>query len=366
MSKISEVANFIESIAPLALQESYDNAGLIVGDGNTKITSVLLTIDVTEDVVDEAIELGANLILAHHPIVFSGLKRFNGNNYVERVVIKAIQNNIAIYAAHTNIDSVLLNGVNSKISQKLGLINTRILSPLKGKLTKLVVFVPESDAEKVRQAIFDAGAGQIGNYSSCSFNAKGQGSFQANEGANPYVGEVNKLHFEDEVRIETIVPNHLAGRVISAMIKAHPYEEVAYDSYALNNTWENAGAGMVGELEQEIDALEFLKRVKVEFNCGSIRHTKVIKEKIKKVALCGGAGSFLLNNAIKSKADVFITGDFKYHQFFDAENKIVIADIGHFESEQFTKDLFYELLTGKFSTFAVHFTNVNTNPIKYL
>lgn len=366
MTKIADVTNYIESVAPLALQESYDNAGLIVGNGSTEVSSVILTIDVTEDVVDEAIESGANLIIAHHPIVFGGLKRFNGNNYVERVVIKAIQNNIAIYAAHTNIDSVLVNGVNSKISQKLGLHNTRILAPLKGKLTKLVVFVPEPNADKVRQAMFKAGAGHIGNYSSCSFNAKGQGSFMANEGATPYVGEINKIHHENEVRIETVVPNHLSGKVISAMINAHPYEEVAYDSYDLNNSWEKAGAGMIGELENETDLTEFLNNVKVIFDCGVIRHTREIKKKVKKIAICGGAGSFLLNDAIRVKADVFITGDFKYHQFFDAENKIVIADIGHFESEQFTKELFYELLTGKFSTFAIRFTNVNTNPIKYL
>ncbi len=364
--KIADVVSYLEEIAPLSLQESYDNAGLIVGNPNTEINSVLLSVDVTESVVEEALQLGANLIISHHPIVFSGLKRFNGNNYIERVVIKAIKNDIAIYAAHTNLDSLLQKGVNSKICEKLGLVNTKILSPSKGKLNKLVVFVPVNNAKQVRDAMFDAGAGNIGNYDSCSFNANGKGSFKATADANPYVGEKNKLHFEEEIRIETVVPKHLLGKVISAMIKVHPYEEVAYDVYSLNNVWNEVGAGMVGELVEPINELDFLRFVKERFNCEVIKYTQLLNRKVKKIAVCGGAGSFLLNDAIRSKADVFITGDFKYHQYLDAENRIVIADIGHYESEQFTKELFYELLMGKFSTFAIHLTNVNTNPIKYL
>ncbi len=364
--KIVEVVSYLEEIAPLSFQESYDNAGLIVGELETVISSVLLSIDVTESVVDEALQLGANLIIAHHPIVFNGLKRFNGNNYIERVVIKAIKNNIAIYAAHTNLDSLLHKGVNTKICEKLGLINTKILSPVKGQLNKLVVFVPIDNAEPVRNAMFEAGAGKIGNYDSVSFSVNGEGSFKANDKAKPYVGEINKKHCENEVRIETVVPTYLIDKVVSAMIKAHPYEEVAYDIFLLNNVWNEVGAGMIGELEEPINELDFLHIVKEKFSCEVVKYTQLLNGKIKRIAVCGGAGSFLLNDAIRSKADVFITGDFKYHQYFNAENRIVIADIGHFESEQFTKDLFYELLMGKFSTFAIHLTNVNTNPIKYL
>jgi len=364
--QIRDITNYLEEIAPLSHQESYDNAGLIVGDFNTNVTSVLIALDVIESVVDEAIEIGANLIISHHPIVFSGLKRFNGNNYIERVVIKAIKNNIAIYAAHTNLDSVIISGVNSKICEKLKLTNTKILSPVNGKLNKLAVFVPEKDVEKVRDAIFNAGAGNIGKYSSCSFNTIGLGSFKAEKGANPHVGDKHKTHFEKEVKIEVVVPKHILNKVVSEMIKVHPYEEVAYDIYELSNEWKEVGAGMVGELTKEMDSLSFLQELKTVFNCNTIKHTEIINKKVKRIAICGGAGSFLLKDAIRTNADVFITGDFKYHQFFDAENRIIIADVGHFESEQFTKDLFYELLTGKFSTFAIHLTNVNTNPIKYL
>ncbi len=364
--KISEIVNYLEEIAPASLQESYDNAGLIVGDKNTEVTSVLITLDVTEEVVEEAISLGSNLIVGHHPIVFSGLKRFNGNNYVERTVIKAIKSDIAIFTAHTNLDSVIHNGVNSKICEKLNVASPKILVPVKAKLKKLAVFVPESYALKVREAIFDAGAGVIGNYDCCSFNVSGTGTFRANEYANPFVGAMGELHKEPEVKIETVVPGYLVSKVIESMITAHPYEEVAYDLYPLENSWNQVGMGMVGELDKPVDEIEFLNRIKESFNVGCLRHTQIRNKKIKKVAVCGGAGSFLLNDAIRAGADIFITGDFKYHQFFDAENRIVIADIGHFESEQFTKELFYELLTIKFSNFAFHFTKVNTNPIKYL
>lgn len=363
---ISDITKYLEDVAHLSFQESYDNAGLIVGNYNTQVTGMLITLDVTEKIIEEAISNNLNLIIAHHPIVFGGLKKFNGNNYVERTVIKAIKNDIAIYAAHTNLDSVIYNGVNSKICEKIGLKNTKILSPSKGKLNKVVVFVPHKNVNEVRTAMFNAGAGNIGNYDSCSFNLDGKGTFKAGEGSTPYVGEINELHTEPETRIETIVPTHLLGKIISAMQNAHPYEEVAYDVYELKNEWDQVGAGMVGELEKPIEANDFLKSIKSIFKCESIRHTELINKTIIKVAVCGGSGSFLLKDAIKAKADIFITGDFKYHQFFDAEGHIIIADIGHFESEQFTKELFYELVTIKFPNFAVRLTKVNTNPIKYI
>lgn len=363
--KLKEITDCLESFAPLAYQESYDNAGLICGNYEMDITSAIICLDSTEAVIDEAIEKGCNLVIAHHPIVFSGLKKFNGKNYVERVIIKAIQHNIAIYAAHTNLDNVH-NGVNSKIAEKLGLINCSVLLPQKNLLKKLITFCPEDKAETVRLALFEAGAGNIGNYDECSFNSNGTGTFRAGEGTKPYVGAQDKQHKENEVKIETIYPVDIESKLLKALIKAHPYEEVAYDLISLSNSYSRVGAGIVGELPKEMPEMEFLKQLKKVMKADGIRYTELRNKKIKKVAICGGSGSFLLDDAIKSGADVFVSADFKYHQFFDAENRIVIADIGHYESEQFTIELFYEILKKKFNTFALHLSKINTNPIKYL
>ncbi|HKJ80120.1 MAG TPA: Nif3-like dinuclear metal center hexameric protein [Prolixibacteraceae bacterium] len=364
MPRIKDITTFLESVAPLKLQESYDNAGLIIGDENAKISSAIVTLDVTEEVVDEAIEKKAGLIVAHHPIIFSGLKKLTGKTYIERTVLKAIKNDVAIYAAHTNIDSVM-GGVNAKICAKLGLENCKILQPANGQLKKLVTFIPTEHAEKVRQAVFEAGAGNIGNYDYCGFNLEGEGSFRAGENTNPFVGDKNKIHTEKELRFETVFPGYFQGQIIHALLKSHPYEEVAYDVYPLENTFDKTGMGMVGTLPEPVSEKYFLSLLKSTFNTGCIKHTSLCGGEVKKVAVCGGSGSFLLKNAIASGTDFFVTGDFKYHQFFDAENKIVIADIGHYESEQFTKELFYELLTKKFPKFAVRFSEVNTNPVFY-
>lgn len=361
---IKEITRFIESIAPLAYQESYDNSGLIIGREEDEVSGVLITLDVTEEVVEEAIAKKFNLIIAHHPIVFSGLKKLNSRNYIERSVELAIRNRIAIYASHTNLDSVF-GGVNSKICEKIGLQNCRVLAPVSGFLKKLVTFVPEANAEVVRSALFDAGAGHIGNYDSCSYNTQGLGTFKANDAASPYVGEKNQLHFENEIRIETIFPKHIQSQVVSELLNAHPYEEVAYDIYPLDNDFQNVGIGMIGELLQGEAEYDFLNRLKSLFACKVIRHSPLLGKTIKRVAVCGGSGSSFLGKALAQKADIFITGDFKYHQFFDAENKIVIADIGHYESEQFTKEVFYELLTKKFPKFAIHLSETKTNPVNY-
>lgn len=363
--KLNEITQLIELLAPLSFQESYDNAGLIIGQPDDEISGILVTLDVTEEVLDEAIRKGLNLVVAHHPVIFGGIKKLNGKNYTERCITKAIKNNIAIYAAHTNLDSVF-GGVNSKICEKLGLQNCRILAPIPDFLKKLITFVPTADAEKVREAIFAAGAGHIGNYDSCSFNQAGSGSFRGNENTKPYAGEKNKLHFEEETRIETIFPKHLQSKIIYALLKAHPYEEVAYDIYPLDNDYQQAGIGMIGELPTSENETNFLRRLKTEFHCPVVKHTRLLGKPIRKVAVVGGAGSSYLKNAIAQKADIFVSGDFKYHQYFDAENQIVIADIGHYESEQFTKEVFYELLTKNLSKFAVHLSEVNTNPVNYL
>jgi len=363
--QLKQITQFIESIAPLAFQESYDNAGLIIGHPDDEISGILITLDVTEEILDEAISKNLNLIVCHHPIVFSGIKKLNGKTYIERCVAKAIKNDIAIYAAHTNLDSVF-GGVNSKICEKLELQNCRILAPTTGFLKKMVTFVPVADAEKVRNAILGAGAGHIGNYDFCSFNQTGNGTFRGNDQTNPYVGEKNQLHTEDETRIETIFPKHIQSKVIHALLQAHPYEEVAYDIYPLDNEYSQSGIGMIGELQEPIDELDFLRKIKVVFNCEVVKHTQLLGKPISKVAVCGGSGSTYLGKAMAQNADIFISGDFKYHQFFDAESQIIIADIGHYESEQFTKEVFYELLTKKFPKFAVHLSDFSTNPVSYL
>ena len=364
--KLKEITDCIETYAPLAYQESYDNAGLICGNHEMDITSALICLDSTEAIIDEAIATGCNLVIAHHPIVFSGLKKFNGKNYVERVIIKAIQNNIAIYTAHTNLDNVH-NGVNAKISEKLGLINCKVLVPSRNaELKKLITFCPEEKAEEVRTALFNAGAGHISNYDECSFNTSGTGTFRAGEGSKPFVGKQGERHYEKEIKIETIYPQHIESLLLKALFKVHPYEEVAYDLLPITNTHNSVGAGMIGELAIEINEIDFLNRLKKIMKADCIRYTTLRDKKVKTIAICGGSGSFLLADAIKSRADIFVTADFKYHQFFDAENRIVIADIGHYETEQFTTELFYEILKKKFSTFALHISKINTNPIKYL
>ena len=364
MLKIGEITGYLEKIAPPALQQSYDNAGLILGDVNSEVSAVLVTLDVTEEVVDEAIKLNAGLIVAHHPLVFSGLKKITGKTAVERTLLKAVRNNIAVFASHTNIDSIE-NGVNGKICEKIGLTDCRILQPAGGKLKKLVTFIPEGHADKVRIAVFEAGAGHIGNYDYCGYNLTGKGSFRGNEDTNPFVGEKNKVHYEEEIRFETIFPAYLQQAVLQALLDSHPYEEVAYDIYPLDNRFNKVGDGMTGVLPEAIPEMQMLELLKKTFGTGCIRHTKLMGKPIRKIAVCGGAGSFLLPQAIAAGADFFVSADFKYHQFFDTENRIVIADIGHFESEQFTKELFYELLTKKFPKFAIHFSEVVTNPVYY-
>jgi dinuclear metal center YbgI/SA1388 family protein len=363
--KIQELTQYLEQIAPLSYQESYDNAGLIVGDARAEIQGVLICLDSTEAVIEEAIATGCNLVIAHHPIVFSGLKKITGKNYVERVIIKAIQNNIAIYAAHTNLDNVFQNGVNAKIGERLGLENTRILRPKADLLRKLYTFAPTSAAEAVRNALFGAGAGHIGQYSECSFTSIGEGTFLGNAQSNPHVGEREKRHREPEERIEVIFEAYKQGRVVSALLGAHPYEEVAYDILKLENSHTWAGAGLVGKLATPVSVPEFFALLKKNMDAACIRHTAICKPTIQTVALCGGAGGFLLRDAIGAKADVFVTADYKYHEFFDADGQIIIADIGHYETEQFTIDLFFELITKKFSTFAVRKTQVRTNPVFY-
>jgi dinuclear metal center YbgI/SA1388 family protein len=363
METVGDLVNFLEHHAPKVWQESYDNSGLLTGTTTQAISGVLITLDCIEAVVDEAINLGCNLIIAHHPIWFSGLKRLNGQNYIERTIIKAIKNDIALYAIHTNLDNAW-HGVNLKLAEVLGLKPLHTLQPLKQTLKKLEVTVPASHANAVRQALFDAGCGEIGLYNSCSFNINGNGTFKASAGAQPFVGASDKLHTEAEIKIEIVIQSHKQNLAELAIRNSHPYQTPAYQIFDINNT-QQIGSGLVAELPQEITETAFLHLLKNKLNVPCIRHTALINQPISKVALCGGAGSFLLPQALANKAHAFVTADYKYHQFFDADHKILIADVGHYESEQFTKQLLYDLIKGNFNTFALHLSKVNTNPVNY-
>lgn len=362
---IREVTDYLESLAPRAYQESYDNSGLLTGNHEMDVTGILTSLDCTEAVVQEAIDMRCNLIVAHHPIVFKGVKKLTGSTYVERTLIKAIKHDIAIYAIHTNLDHVHL-GVNKKIADKIGLLHVRILEPRKDTLGKLVTFVPHADAGKVLASLHEAGAGHIGHYTHCSFQVNGTGTFRPTDAANPHIGTAGTQESVEEARIEVLVPRHLESRIIHALKASHPYEEVAYYLSWIENENQEVGAGMIGTLPAPMEPLAFLKRLKDTMELTTLRHTALPDKLVSKIAVCGGSGSFLLPKAIQQGADLYITADFKYHEFFDADGRITIADIGHYESEIFTKELLKELLMKKFPTFAVNFSGIVTNPISYL
>ena len=363
--KIKEIVSALERFAPLPLQDGFDNAGLQIGLTDAEATGALLCLDVTEAVLDEAIALGYNLVISHHPLIFKGYKSITGKDYVERCILKAIKNDIVIYSAHTNLDNAP-EGVNFKIAEKIGLKNVRVLEAKENALLKLVTFVPVTRAEEVRTALASAGCGCIGNYDSCSYNVEGEGMFRALESANPYCGKIGELHVEKETRIETILPTYRKAEVIKALLAAHPYEEPAFDLYPLQNSWQQAGAGVIGELETPETELEFLKRIKKTFEVGCLKHNRLTGREIQTVALCGGAGAFLMPLAIRNRADVFITGEIKYHDYFGHDTDILLAEIGHYESEQYTKEIFYTIIRDLFPNVEVQQSKINTNPIKYM
>ncbi len=362
--KLREICDYLNSEIPLSFQEEYDNSGLQVGIPDMEINSALVTLDVTEDVVEEAAREGCNLIVSHHPLIFNPLKKITHGTYTERIIFSAIMKNIAIYSSHTNLD-YFRGGVSNRMALKLGLKNVAVLSPLKNRLLKLVVFVPEAQLPAVRQALFDAGAGVTGRYDQCSFTVEGTGSFRAGNGTNPFVGEKHKLHLEPEARLETVFWPHLRNNVVRALLDAHPYEEVAYDIYSLENNSTDSGAGCLGELDEPLPAEDFIRLLSEILGADGIRYSGSDK-KIKRVALCGGSGSHLLGEAIAAGADSFVTGDVKYHTFQSAERKILLVDCGHYETEKFSAEILAELIIKKFPKFAVRFSKVNTNPINYL
>ncbi len=362
---IKEISNFLESLAPLAYQESYDNCGLIIGNATDEVTNLLVTLDVTEEVLKEAIDKGCNLIVAHHPLIFKGLKKINGNNYVEKCVIMAIQNKIAIYAIHTNLDNVA-GGVNFRIAEKLNLKGIKILSPKNDNLiSKLTVFIPKEKTGDLLDSLYKAGAGEIGAYANCSFRSEGKGTFKPKENANPWLGTVGRYEEVAENKVEVVFPSFKKSAILAAMRSGHVYEEISYYLETLENINQEVGSGAIGVLENPMEIIDFLPYLKEKMNLDAIRYTATDTNIIKKIAVCGGVGSFLLGAAKSLEADVFITSDYKYHEFFDAENEIMIADIGHYESEQFTKDLLVEKISKKFTNFATYLSDINTNPIKY-
>jgi dinuclear metal center YbgI/SA1388 family protein len=361
---LKDLTSFLDSAIPLSFQEGYDNSGLQVGLPDREVSSALICLDVTEEVLNEAGSKGCDVIISHHPMVFTAIKQLTGRTATERLLLKAVKMDVAVYSAHTNLD-VVGNGVSSVMADKLGLVNRKVLAPLKNRLLKLVTFVPEAHIEKVREALFNAGAGVIGKYDRCSFVSSGTGSFRAGEGANPFTGEKGKDHFEEEVRLEIILFSYMRDKVIKALMGSHPYEEPAYDLYPLENENINAGLGCTGELKQEMDWREFLTLLRETFRARGIRHSSLPGRKIKKIALCGGAGGSLTGDAISSGADAYVTGDIRYHTYFEAEGKILLADIGHYESEKFSTEILFNLITKKFPKFAVRFSEVNTNPINY-
>ena len=369
--KIKNIISALDKLAPPMLQEDYDNSGLIYGDPEKEVNGVLLCLDITEPIIEEAINNNCQMIISHHPLIFRSIKKFIPDHFTSRILIRAIQEEIAIYSIHTNLDNVRL-GVNHMLAEKLELENCKILKPQKGLLKKLVTFCPDihlSDGsyvpDVVRQALFNAGAGYIGNYDSCSFNIHGEGTFRGLEGTDPFIGTKGELTSQNEIRVEIIFPAYHQRRVLEALLKTHPYEEVAYDIYPLDNVFEGAGAGMIGDLTVPSKETELLTFIKDQLGLPFIEHSAFINKKVSRIAICGGAGSFLIQDAIKAHADVYLTGDLKYHDFFEADGKILLADIGHYESEQFTIDLLYEYLIKIFNNFAFQKTKLKTNPINY-
>jgi len=364
MMKLKEILSAFEQHAPFSLQEDYDNSGIQYGDPESEVARGLVCIDITEEIIREALEKKCDLIISHHPLIFRGIKKLTGKHYTERVLIEAIRNHISMISVHTNLDSVK-DGVNMKLARKIGLTDLSVLESRKGLLKKLVTFCPKDHAENLRAAIFQAGAGVIGEYDCCSFNLDGKGSFRAGDNTAPFVGEKGQIHYEPEVRIETILPAWLEKRVIMAMIHAHPYEEVAFDVYPLDNSYEKVGPGMIGNLNKPLSEKDFLSMIKEELSVPFLRHNEFTGKEIKKVAVCGGSGSFLRELAMTAGADAFVTADIKYHDFFDVKNKMLMVDAGHYESEQFTKEILYEIVSKKFTNFALLISDQSSNPVRY-
>lgn len=362
--KIKDILPILEEMAPLGTAEDFDNVGLLVGDAQWEATGILVCHDALEEVIQEAVDNNCNLVVCFHPILFSGLKKITGKNYVERAVIKAIKNDVAIYAMHTALDNDP-NGVNKIFCNALGLEDTQILVPKENAIKKITTYTTPENAPILRTALFEAGAGSIGNYDQCSYSSVGTGTYRGNEHSNPVIGEKHQLHTAEEIKIELTYPKHREAAIMTALFKNHVYEEVAYELTALTNKNQNMGLGMIGTLKNELDETAFLQLVKDKMDCGGIRHSGLLNKKIKRVAVLGGSGSYAIKHAINSGADAYLTADLKYHQFYEAEKKLLLCDIGHFESERYTKNYIFDYITKKLRNFAIILSQENTNPVKY-
>ena len=363
--KIREITRYIEELAPLNYAEDFDNVGLLVGSYNTEVSGVLVTLDTLEETIDEAIAKQCNLIVSFHPIIFAGLKKINGSSYVERVILKAIKNDIAIYATHTALDNSK-NGVSAKMCEVLGLTNTKILIPKKGIIKKITTVVPSVNADSLRNSLFEAGGGAVGNYEHSSLSTIVESTFKGTENSNPVVGLKEVLHVDNETKISIIFERKNEVKILKCLQAEHPYEEVSYEIVTLENVHQDIGMGMLGEFTKPMEEKDFLRYLKKTMQTACIRHSELLHKKIKKVAVLGGAGSFAISDAKRAGADAYVSADFRYHEFFKAEKDILLADIGHYESEQFTKNLLVDYLTKKFSNFAIVLSQKSTNPIYYI
>lgn len=363
--KIQEVTDYLDSRLLPYYQESWDNAGLQAGDSTQDISGALICLDVTPDVVDEAVARHCNLIVSHHPLLFSGVKRITPTTQTGRLLMHILQHNLCVYAAHTNLDN-LCWGVSGELAKRIGLQNCHVLDPMPDKLKKLITYCPSAQAEAVRNALFEAGAGCIGGYDACSYNLQGTGTFRAGNDCHPFCGQRGELHLEPETRIEVIYESRIEAALVAALIAAHPYEEPAYDLLPITNAYSRIGAGAYGTLPRPVNTMEFLAQVKRTLHLPVIRCSQPCKTQVQRVALCGGSGAFLIDKAKRAAADIYLCGDLKYHEFQQAEGEIILADIGHYESEQFAKDIIYRVMSEKFCTFAVQTAQRDKGYIYYI
>lgn len=361
---VTDITSELEKLAPLPFAEAFDNVGLLVGDAQMEVTGVLITLDTLESVILEAEKTGCNLVISFHPIIFKGLKRLTATTYVERTVTLAIAKGIAIYSIHTALDNVP-GGVSGKLSEIIGLKNTHVLIPKKGSIRKLVTYVPNNAHELLLNKLFEAGGGELGNYSCCSFSNGGLGTYLPGDRAKPSIGSVGVLSKETEQQIHLTFTAEREMAVLEALKAFHPYEEIAFELTTLDNDYQQLGMGIIGELDTPMAEIAFLDLLKSKLNIPTIRHSELRNTPVMRVAVLGGSGAFAIEAAIASGADFLVTSDFKYHDFFKAEGKIILADVGHFESEQFTKNLLVDYLTEKFPNFAIRLAETQTNPVKY-
>ncbi len=360
-STIGDLSSALESVAPSLYAESYDNVGLLVGRSEWKCEKVLVALDITEAVVQEAIEKGVQAIVAHHPVIFGGIQRLTGEDTAQRAIELAIKHSIALLACHTNLDAIE-GGVSYRMAQAISLVNVRTLQPRSGLLWNLIVYVPAESAETLLEALWEAGAGKMGAYDECAFRSHGLGSFRPKEGAHPHNGVIGERAFADEIRLELLVPEGARKKVHQCMMEHHPYEEIAHSWLKHDGVHHSVGFGAIGQWDA-CDWPEAVRRIKTAFGVASFRHTMPIASDYRTVAVCGGAGADLLAQAKSQQAELFITSDITYHRYFGADDRLVFIDIGHWESEQHAMELLIDIVREKFPNFAVLKSETNTNPM---